>query len=101
MTENLDSIPYPLTPNHLDQLAASSRFNEAHPEIVTSRFTAGEGTITVIPALLLVTDTTAYAVVETEDRDGYRVLASADADTEDAYDALNDWCDEHGYVDQA
>lgn len=99
MPNTLDSLPYPLTPQHLDRLTATDTFREAHPEVVTSRYNADEGTATVVPAVLLVTDTTAYAIVETDDRDGYCTLKRTSADNQDdAYNALTDWCDANGYV---
>lgn len=99
MSDTLDSIPYPLTPQLLEQLTSTDAFSEAHPEVVTSRYTAGDGTTTVVPAALLVTDSNAYAIVETDDRDGYRILERTTADKEnDAYNALTEWCDDNGYV---
>jgi len=101
MSKTLDSLPHPLTPAILDQLVESGKFNEAHPEVVTSRWSEGEGTTTLAPAVLLVTDSKAYAVVENGAQDGYRVLERDDAKNEDrVYDALSDWCDEHGYMRQ-
>lgn len=99
MSDVLESIPYPLNPSLLNQLAATDKFREAHAEVVTSRYSDGEGTTTVVPAALLVTNANAFAIVETDSREGYRILERASAENDGrAYNALKDWCDANGYV---
>ena len=66
MPNTLDSVPYPLTPQLLERLTAGGTFQKAHPEVITSRYSESEGSTTVVPAVLLVTDSYAYALVEAE-----------------------------------
>lgn len=90
----LDSIPHPLTTNHVQQIESSPNVDELHPEVVASRLSDGE----VIPAFLLKTNTTVCAIVENAEQNGYQVLSKGDLTEEDeVYSDLQSWCEEHSY----
>lgn len=94
---NLTALPYRLDIDDINVIEQSERIREVHPERYASRSKNGIRYRAVI-ALLLVTDNVACAIVEREDRDGYRVLERDPADTHNAvYNALEEWCEEHGY----
>lgn len=89
----LDSLPYPLTKSELRDL-------EAHDDI--EGVPAGvsdwdRGTGMRVRAFVVTTSRTQVAVVEDFDARAYRVLERG----EQAYDAYREWCDEHGYGDDA
>ncbi|WP_121743754.1 hypothetical protein [Natronorubrum halophilum] len=96
----INSIPHPLTPVIADHISRSNVIRELHPEVVSSRY-ADASTTQVIPAFFLLTEKNAFAVVENEHRDGYRILSKGSVHDQDAvYADLDDWCEQHGYLEQ-
>lgn len=45
MSNTSNNIPFPLTPRLLRQLSSIDSFSEAHPEVVTSRYSTDGVTI--------------------------------------------------------
>ncbi|AHG01744.1 hypothetical protein HALLA_00200 (plasmid) [Halostagnicola larsenii XH-48] len=55
----------------------------------------------MIPAFFLLTEKNAFAVVENDRRDGYRMLSKGSVHDQDTvYEDLDDWCEQHGYLEQ-
>lgn len=81
------SLPYPVTPDHIDALRDSEKVREAELIFAVTRYS--ESPDPVVQLFVLETDASAYAIVEHPERDRYRVLMQGDRDLVDS--AIDRW----------
>lgn len=91
----LDSLPYPLTKSDLRRIRHFDGI-EGIPAGVTTWGEEPSADI-IARAFVLETTDTHVAVVEDLDAGAYRMLERGDG----ALEVYRDWCDEHGYGDDA
>lgn len=90
----VESLPYPFPPEGLKQLLQHDQIVDVHPEVTAARWSGDDKDWTTgVVAMLIETRDTSIALVERPARDGFRVLTRG----LDAYEALQDWAEEHGY----
>lgn len=90
----VESLPNPFPTAGLKQLVQHDQIVDVHPEVTALRWSGDDKEWTAgVVAMLIETRDTSIALVERPSRDGFRVLTRGS----DAYKALQDWAEEHGY----